>query len=157
MRSTTSRASRTAPTISPIPSGPPSQGTQSADNAYFTTYQVGATGTSEPDYGYNGVLRHYVWESGQNQESSRDQQHAFFGLGICAGISEVAWNQGDAVYNSLDYRLLKGFEHMARYNVSELRSFPDQTTPWEPAGVDFFSDRSHRSLAFETDQSLFRK
>jgi hypothetical protein len=143
----------------PYPAGPPSQGTQTADNAYFTSYQVGASGTSQPDYGYNGVLRHYVWESGQNQESSRDQQHAFFGLGICAGIAEVAWSQGDAVFNSLDYRLLKGFEHMARYNVSQRRSFPDQTTPWEPAGTEFIQrlDRTGRWLSkqinpyFESD------
>jgi hypothetical protein len=130
----------------PYASGPPPAGVQSADNEYFTTYQVGASTNAEADHGYNGVLEHYVWPSGQNQESSRDQQHAFFGLGICAGIAEVAWNQGDGVYNALDYRLLKGFEHMARYNVSSLASFPDQPTPWEPTGADFLQrlDRTGR-------------
>lgn len=130
----------------PYPSGPPPAGSQIDDSEYVTTYQVGASDDSEPDYGYNGVLEHYVWESGQNQESSRDQQHAFFGLGICAGIAEVAWNQGDDVYNALDYRLLRGFEHMARYNVSYVASFPDQTTPWEPTGSDFIQrlDRTGR-------------
>jgi hypothetical protein len=130
----------------PYAPGPPPAGTQSADNEYFTTYQVGASSNAEPDYGYNGVLEHYVWPSGQNQESSRDQQHAFFGLGICAGIAEVAWNQGDGVYNALDDRLLTGFEHMARYNVSFLASFPEQTTPWEPSGADFLQrlDRTGR-------------
>jgi hypothetical protein len=130
----------------PYASGPPPAGTETADNEYFTTYQVGASTNAQADYGYNGVLEHYVWESGQNQESSRDQQHAFFGLGICAGIAEVAWNQGDGVYNALDFRLLKGFEHMARYNVSALVSFPDQTTPWEPSGDEFLTrlDRTGR-------------
>jgi hypothetical protein len=130
----------------PYPSGPPPAGTQTDDNEYFTTYQVGASTNAQTDYGYNGVLGNYVWASGQNQESSRDQQHAFFGLGICAGIAEVAWNQGDGVYNSLDFRLLRGFEHMARYNVSLLQSFPDQTTPWEPSGADFLQrlDRTGR-------------
>jgi hypothetical protein len=130
----------------PYASGPPPAGVQSADNEYFTTYQVGASTNAQADYGYNGVLGHYVWASGQNQESSRDQQHAFFGLGICAGIAEVAWNQGDGVYNALDDRLLKGFEHLARYNVSFLVSFPDQTTPWEPVGADFLQrlDRTGR-------------
>ena len=129
----------------PYPSGPSPSGTQTADNEYFTTYQY-APQSSMADYGYNGVLEHYVWESGQNQESSRDQQHAFFGLGICAGIAEVAWNQGDGVYNSLDNRLLRGFEHMARYNVSYVATFPDQTTPWEPTGSDFLvrTDRTGR-------------
>jgi hypothetical protein len=129
----------------PYASGPSPSGAQTADNAYFTTYQY-APQSSLPDHGYNGVLEHYVWESGQNQESSRDQQHAFFGLGLCAGIAEVAWNQGDDVYNALDYRLLKGFEHMARYNVSYVATFPDEPTPWEPTGADFLvrTDRTGR-------------
>jgi hypothetical protein len=35
---------------------------------------------------------------------------------------------------------------MARYNVSLLQSFPDQTTPWEPSGADFLQrlDRTGR-------------
>ena len=102
--------------------------------------------STTPDYGYNGVLGNYVWENGQCQEASRDQQHAFFGLGIAAGIADVAWNQGDGVWNTLDNRLLKGFEFMARYNVSPSRSFPDQTAPWEPAGSEFIvrTDRTGR-------------
>jgi hypothetical protein len=127
------------------PSGPSPSGTQLDDNAYFTTYQVTRQSTT-PDYGYNGVLGNYVWENGQCQEASRDQQHAFFGLGITAGIADVAWNQGDGVWNMLDNRLLKGFEFMARYNVSAIASFPDQTAPWEPAGSDFLvrTDRTGR-------------
>jgi hypothetical protein len=127
------------------PSGPSPSGAQTDDNVYFTTYQVTRQSTT-PDYGYNGVLGNYVWESGQTQEASRDQQHAFFGLGICAGIAEVAWNQGDGVWNTLDNRLLKGFEFMARYNVSAIATFPDQMTPWEPTGADFIvrTDRTGR-------------
>jgi hypothetical protein len=130
----------------PYEPGPPPAGTQIDDNEYFTTYRVGQATSAQADYGYNGVLEHYVWPSGQNQESSRDQQHAFFGLGICAGIAEVAWNQGHGVYNALDYRLLLGFEHMSRYNVSFIQSFPDQPSPWEPSGSDFIQqlDRTGR-------------
>ena len=129
----------------PYPSGPSPSGAQTDDNQYFTTYQATRQNTT-PDYGFNGVLGNYVWESGQTQEASRDQQHAFFGLGITAGISDVAWNQGDGVWNSLDSRLLKGFEFMARYNVSAVAAFPDQMTPWEPAGSEFIvrTDRTGR-------------
>jgi hypothetical protein len=142
----------------PYPSGPSPSGAQTADNEYFTTYQY-APQSSMPDYGYNGVLEHYVWENGQNQEASRDQQHAFFGIGIAAGIAEVAWNQGDVVYNSLDNRLLKGFEFTARYNASYIATFPDQMTPWEPTGSELIvrTDRTGRWRSktvnphFETD------
>ena len=129
----------------PYPSGPSPSGTQLDDNPYFTTYQVTRQSTT-PDYGYNGVLGNYVWENGQCQEASRDQQHAFFGLGIAAGIADVAWNQGDGVWNTLDNRLLKGFEFMARYNVSYIASFPDQTAAWEPAGSEVIvrTDRTGR-------------
>ena len=97
-----------------------------------------------PDFGYNGTLANYVWENGQNQESSRDQQHAFFGLATAAGIAEVAWNQGYDVWNSLDNRLLKGFEFMSKYNTSYVASFPDQPTPWEPDNVIQRFDRTGR-------------
>jgi hypothetical protein len=129
----------------PYASGPSPSGTQIDDNAYFTTYQVTPQRTT-PDYGYNGVLANYVWENGQVQESSRDQQHAFFALGITAGLSDVAWNQGDGVWNMLGNRLLLGFEFMGRYNVSYIASFPDQTAPWEPMGGDFIvrTDRTGR-------------
>lgn len=142
----------------PYAAGPSSSGSELADNEYFTTFEPRVESTI-PDYGYNGVLAHYVWENGQLQESSRDQQHALFGLGIAAGMAEVAWNQGDAVWNALDQRLLKGFEFAARYNASYLEAFPDQPQPWEPSGDELMvrTDRTGRWRSktvnphFETD------
>jgi hypothetical protein len=129
----------------PYAAGPSSSAEQTADNQYFTTYRNQVASTS-PDYGYNGVLEHYIWENGQSQESSRDQQHAFFGLGLAAGLAEVAWNQGDPVWNALDHRLLKGFEFAARYNASYLTTYPDQAEPWEPMGSELIvrTDRTGR-------------
>jgi hypothetical protein len=129
----------------PYPSGPSPSGAQTADNDYFTTYAY-APQTTTPDYGYNGVLEHYIWENGQSQETSRDQEHALLGVGVVAGIAEVAWNQGDGVYNALDHRILKGFEFSARYNASAIATFPDQPTPWEPAGDELIvrTDRTGR-------------
>ncbi len=130
----------------PMPTGPRPSGSQIADNEFFTTYNQGSTGFT-PNYGYNGVLTNYVWENGQNQESSRDQQHAFFGVGICAGMAEVAWNQGEDVWNSHANRLLLGFEFMARYNTSFIAPFPDQPTPWEPDNFIQRKDRTGRWLS----------
>ncbi|RED95968.1 Ig-like domain-containing protein [Marinoscillum furvescens] len=116
----------------PLPTGPSPSGRLIDDNQYFSSYEyVGSEGTIE-NYGYNGAIEHFIWENGQCQEASRDQQHAYFGLGILSGFAEVAWNQGDDAWNFLDNRLLKGYEHMSRYNVSYIRSFEDQPTPWEP-------------------------
>jgi hypothetical protein len=129
----------------PYAPGPSISGAQLSDNAYFTSFERQAQSTT-PDYGYNGVLAHYVWENGQLQESSRDQQHAFFGLGLAAGIAEVAWTQGDVVWNAHDLRLLKGFEFTGRYNASYLQDFADQPTPWEPTGDELIvrTDRTGR-------------
>lgn len=129
----------------PYAAGPATSGAQTADNEYFTTFQAQVASTTA-DYGYNGVLEHYIWENGQSQESSRDQQHAFFGLGLAAGLAEVAWNQGDPVWNAHEMRLLKGFEFVARYNASYLAAFPDQATPWEPSGSELIvrTDRTGR-------------
>ena len=68
----------------------------------------------------NGRLTHYVInESGQCQESGRDQQHTQLGLGLLAEACEVAWNQGVDLYSEAGNRLLKGFEYTARYNLGE--------------------------------------
>ncbi len=65
----------------------------------------------------NGRLTHYVSESGQCQESGRDQQHTQLGLGLLAEACEIAWHQGIDLYAEADNRLLKGFEYTARYNL----------------------------------------
>src|SRR5262249_51289707 len=68
----------------------------------------------------NGRLTHYIInDSGQCQESGRDQQHAQLGLGLLAEACEIAWNQGVDLYSEADNRLLKGFEYSARYNLGQ--------------------------------------
>jgi hypothetical protein len=65
----------------------------------------------------NGSLPHYVGETGQCQESGRDQQHVQLGLGALGDVCEMAWQQGDDLYAALDNRLLKGLEYTACYNL----------------------------------------
>jgi hypothetical protein len=72
-------------------------------------------------YFYNGagngnIMRAvYDGETGQLQESGRDQAHAQLGIGLLAALCETAWNQGDDLYAAADNRLLKGFEYTAQY------------------------------------------
>lgn len=114
-------------------SGPPNtSSTPTATNEYFNTYTLYSRANTIEDYGYNGVLPYFIWENGQCQESSRDQDHAILGLGLISSIAEIAWNQGDDVYSIYDSRILKGYEWALRYNVSMSYSFPDQPQPWEP-------------------------
>lgn len=65
----------------------------------------------------NGSLPHYVSETGQCQETGRDQSHAQLGLGAQAEICEMAWNLGDDLWGAFDNRLMKGIEYSARYNL----------------------------------------
>lgn len=65
----------------------------------------------------NGSLPNYIAESGQTQESGRDQAHSQLGLGCMAEACEVAWNQGTDLYSALGNRLLKGYEYVAKYNL----------------------------------------
>lgn len=66
----------------------------------------------------NGTIRNYIdGETGQLQESGRDQQHSMLGLSAMAMVCEVAWHQGDDLYGLLDNRFLKGCEYVARYNL----------------------------------------
>ena len=76
----------------------------------------------------NGCLTHYVInETGQCQESGRDQQHTQLGLSLLAEACEVAWNQGVDLYGEADNRLLKGFEYTARYNLGFEQTFAPHT------------------------------
>ena len=65
----------------------------------------------------NGSLPRYVGETGQCQESGRDQAHAQLGLGALCDICEMAWEQGDDLWGALDNRLMRGIEYSARYNL----------------------------------------
>ncbi len=117
----------------PYVSGPPINSTSPiTSNEYFIAYSRNGQHNTIPDYGYNGVLPYFIWENGQCQESSRDQDHAILGLGLISSMAEMAWNQGNDIYSMFDKRILKGYEWALRYNVSNNYSFPDQLTPWEP-------------------------
>ncbi|GAB6011301.1 glycoside hydrolase family 97 catalytic domain-containing protein [Viscerimonas tarda] len=68
----------------------------------------------------NGTIANYIsGETGQIQESGRDQGHCMLGIGAMATVCELAWNQGDDLYSALDNRLLKGFEYVSKYNLGQ--------------------------------------
>lgn len=134
------------------PAGPPNNSsTPSSSNDFFDSYTLNSFQNTIPDYGYNGVISNYIWENGQCEESSRDQDHAVLGVGMVASLAEIAWNQGDDVYSIYNNRILKGYEWALRYNVSYKYSFDDQSEPWEPTveSGEFIQrrDRSGRWLS----------
>jgi Alginate lyase len=76
----------------------------------------------------NGTLTHYIInDTGQCQESGRDQTHTQLGLGFMAESSEIGWNQGLDMYGASSNRLLKGFEYTASYNLGNDVPFVEYT------------------------------
>ncbi|MGJ8655378.1 MAG: alginate lyase family protein [Akkermansiaceae bacterium] len=73
----------------------------------------------------NGAIGNYFMESGECQESGRDQGHTQMGLEFLANTAETAWIQNIDLYSALDNRLLKGFEYTAKYNLGH-------DVPYEP-------------------------
>jgi hypothetical protein len=68
----------------------------------------------------DGRLTHYIInETGQCQESGRDQQHTQLGLAHLGDCCEIAWHQGLNLYGYDDNLLLKSFEYTAKYNLGE--------------------------------------
>ncbi|MCD8260302.1 MAG: alginate lyase family protein [Bacteroides sp.] len=65
----------------------------------------------------NGSLPNYVAETGQLQESGRDQQHCMLGISCLAEIAELAWSQGEDLYVALDNRIMKGYEYLSASNL----------------------------------------
>jgi len=65
----------------------------------------------------NGGITHYVYPSGQCQETTRDQGHVQLGLGEMAQACQIAWTQGVDLYGAADNRLALGFEYTAKFNL----------------------------------------
>ncbi|WP_299780813.1 DNRLRE domain-containing protein [uncultured Formosa sp.] len=114
------------------PAGPNTSDAITATGDYADTYSI-TRGYDVEDYGYNEVMTNYISDNGQCQESSRDQQHTMFGIGLLTSMAEMAWNQGDDLYGFTNDRLLLGLEYNMKYNVSAIQTYDDQSTPWEPS------------------------
>jgi regulation of enolase protein 1 (concanavalin A-like superfamily) len=68
----------------------------------------------------DGALTHYILnDTGQLQETGRDQGHSQLGIGLLSCVAETAWHQGINLYSAADNRLLKGFEYTAKYNLGQ--------------------------------------
>ncbi len=67
----------------------------------------------------NSGITHYVYPSGQCEESCRDQGHTQLGLAYFANTCVVAWNQGVDLFAEADNRLALGFEYTSRYMLGE--------------------------------------
>lgn len=120
----------------PYPSGPAISSEEPIRiSSAMIDYKLEGRKKEIQDYGYDEQLQYYIYPNGQCQESSRDQAHVLAGLHNYVAIAEMAWNQGDSLYNSLNNRLLLGLEWNYRYNLSEIQSYEDQRIPWEPTGV----------------------
>lgn len=79
---------------------------------YLGTLQGGATASM-------GSLPNYIYETGEEQETSRDGTHARMGISGLAYQSEIAWNQGIDLFGDYDGRLFKGAAYTGRYLVGE--------------------------------------
>lgn len=125
----------------PYPAGPNTRKSLTTSSEYSETYSVNR-GYSQEDYGYNEVMTNYIWENGQCQESSRDQQHTMFGIGLLTSMAEMAWSQGDDLYSHEDDRLLLGLEYNMKYNT---------TTDWIPTVASGeFIERDDRTMRWRS-------
>ncbi len=124
----------------PYEPGPRYRNAVASTSEFLIEYEQSTNLSSVEDYGYDEVLKYYIYPNGQSQESHRDQGHAVGGINNYACIAEMFWNQGDDLYSALNNRILKGSEYMWRYNLSSLKSYPDQTEAWEPTSTMAVSD-----------------
>ena len=76
----------------------------------------------------NGAICWYFSETGQCQESGRDQHHTQMGLSYLANACEMAWNQGRDLYSAYDNRLAKGFEYTCKFMSGEEVPYTKYTT-----------------------------
>jgi hypothetical protein len=69
--------------------------------------------------GDGSLVNYIINETGQCQESGRDQSHTQLGIAHLGDCAEMAWHQGLNLYAYADNRLLKGFEYTAKFNLGQ--------------------------------------
>ena len=95
----------------------------------------------------NGSLTHYIlFDTGQCQESGRDQQHTQLGIGHLVEACEIAWSQGIDLYSLDDNRLLKGLEYTAKYNLGNDVPFTPYTDPAKQSPATVISEQGRGRL-----------
>jgi hypothetical protein len=67
----------------------------------------------------NGAIKYYFSETGQCQESGRDQGHTQMGMSYLCNACEIAWNQGRDLYAAAGNRLMLGYEYTSKYMLGE--------------------------------------
>ncbi|KAH7055972.1 GPI anchored protein [Macrophomina phaseolina] len=70
----------------------------------------------------NGAIEKLFWKvyddgTAQVQESGRDQGHTMLDIGLVGIFAQMAYNQGNNLFKYDDYRILKGAEYAAKYNL----------------------------------------
>jgi hypothetical protein len=65
----------------------------------------------------HGSISHYIYASGQSQETVRDQSHVQLGLSALASAAEIASKQGLDLYRMADNRLAAGYEYEAKFGL----------------------------------------
>jgi len=65
----------------------------------------------------NGALTHYIYDSGQCQETTRDQAHTQMGIGAMASVCRIAEVQGLDLWSAENNRLALGYEFTAAWNL----------------------------------------
>jgi hypothetical protein len=68
------------------------------------------------------TMARFSWDilpSGQNQETGRDQSHAFMNIQAAMYISQIAWNQGIDLFEEETYSVGRAFEHYVLFNEGE--------------------------------------
>ncbi len=65
---------------------------------------------------YAGVTE-YIDETGENAESGRDQGHSQGGVSHLLETAVVAYNHGINLFSYGNYRLVRGMEYLAKYNL----------------------------------------
>ncbi len=69
-------------------------------------------------------LTQYIDESGQNEETGRDQAHSQLGISYLLTTAVTAWNQEVRdLFNYGNNRLSVGFEYTAKYNLGHEVSY----------------------------------
>ena len=100
-------------------------------------------------------MSYYIDSNGCPGESGRDEAHSQLGVEAITATAQMAWCQGLNLWSYNSYRLLKGFEWLASYNLGNSATWSNHGTCYSTYTSLSTVDRGQWDLMYELAYNHF--
>lgn len=104
-----------------------------------------------------GSVYNSIAAGGQLKEMGRDNVHAMLTLGAQAQMAQMAWCQGDDLFDEGDNRLLCGFEYWCTYNLGHEDLYYEPVTASDGSSSWYYISTHNNGFRLRPDARCYEK